>query len=426
MPTQNDPVQSQLRPTSKQIPTWREYLILLVDDDLQVLRQLRRVLEIEGEFNVITANSAEEGLDLIKNQPIKLVISDQKMEPGMGGVEFLAKVKEINPDILTAILSAYSEPELILKSVNDSGAFQYMVKPWNDDELIMKVDQCLQYYQAQSQIRKMAKANQELVARLATQEKFSLMGGLSTTLYTRFFHALRYAYKCSQKRLSKLKSGSDEETREQFARESLCGMSMALSQFRLMAEVYNQKPYFEQADLNCVISDCIEEGVEKAKLQANIEIKVEQDISELPNLWIDRELFVCALRSVFENAVRFNKPENPRIVSITAKCIKQPRWLVQLQIRDHGKGVSLPMAEKVFEPLHGASSPPSFEHLQPNALGAYNFTPYNHVGLGLTVARWCLARHEGTLELLNPGEAGAIFQIELPMVLSKVADQVGV
>src|SRR3989338_10762430 len=135
--------QDLLMPASTE--AWKKYDILIVDDEAAILDDLRSLLNLRG-FTVHTATSGEKGLELLKNLPAKLVISDQKMPGGMSGTEFLCKVRESYPDVITMVISGFTEPEYFLGAMNDAKASCYIVKPWKKPDLLNRVTQALSVY----------------------------------------------------------------------------------------------------------------------------------------------------------------------------------------------------------------------------------------------------------------------------------------
>ncbi len=107
--------------------------MLLVDDEENVLRALVRVLRRDG-YKIHTATSAAEGLDVLAKQRIQVIMSDQRM-PGVSGVEFLSRVKEMYPDTVRIILSGYTDLATVTDAINRGAIYKFLTKPWNDDEI---------------------------------------------------------------------------------------------------------------------------------------------------------------------------------------------------------------------------------------------------------------------------------------------------
>jgi len=108
--------------------------IVIVDDEEMVLTSLSSFLMLETEYNVVTFLSPSEAFEYIKNNSADLVISDYLM-PEMDGISFLAKVREVKPEIPRIILTGYADKENAIKAINEVGLYQYIEKPWDNDDL---------------------------------------------------------------------------------------------------------------------------------------------------------------------------------------------------------------------------------------------------------------------------------------------------
>lgn len=123
--------------------------VLCVDDEPNILRALSWLLR--KDFQVLTATTAEEGLELVRTGDFDVVISDQRM-PEMSGVDFLNQVKTISPRSMRILLTGYSDMQAILKSVNESEVFRFITKPWDVVELPMIVAQAAEIARRQENI----------------------------------------------------------------------------------------------------------------------------------------------------------------------------------------------------------------------------------------------------------------------------------
>ena len=114
-----------------------ERILLLVDDEKNVLMSLNRILRRE-RYNILTATSGEEGLELMARHKVGVVVSDQRM-PGMTGVEFLRRVKLMHPDTVRMILSGHTEISTLTDAINKGEIYQFITKPWENDALIATI-----------------------------------------------------------------------------------------------------------------------------------------------------------------------------------------------------------------------------------------------------------------------------------------------
>lgn len=121
-----------------------EHTLLCIDDEQNILNSLKRLLRKE-DFRVLTANSGVEGLQLLADNDVHVVLSDQRM-PGMNGTEFLKKVKEAHPDIIRIILTGYTDVDSIGEAINKGHIYKFFLKPWNDQNLKLEIRQAFEQY----------------------------------------------------------------------------------------------------------------------------------------------------------------------------------------------------------------------------------------------------------------------------------------
>lgn len=124
-----------------------KYNILYVDDEEANLRVFKNAFF--RYFNILVASSAEKGLEIIKNNEIHLIVTDQRM-PETTGVEFINKANfffkgKVLPKFI--LLTAYSDLSSIMEAVNSGGVWRYLTKPWDQNELKLVLDNALSVYQ---------------------------------------------------------------------------------------------------------------------------------------------------------------------------------------------------------------------------------------------------------------------------------------
>ncbi len=111
----------------------KDKTVLFVDDEISILSTLKRLLRNE-EYQLLTASSAEEGLELLKTEKVDIVISDMRM-PNIDGAEFLEQVKFKHPHINRMIMSGFADLESVVKAINKGDINQFISKPWDNDTL---------------------------------------------------------------------------------------------------------------------------------------------------------------------------------------------------------------------------------------------------------------------------------------------------
>jgi FixJ family two-component response regulator len=107
--------------------------LLLVDDDPAILSLMSRMLRHEG-LRILTAQSAEQALNLLAANPVGVVVADQRM-PHMSGVELLSRVKRLYPNTVRVVMTAQVDVDLVTEAINQGAVYKVLAKPWDDDTL---------------------------------------------------------------------------------------------------------------------------------------------------------------------------------------------------------------------------------------------------------------------------------------------------
>ncbi len=151
-------------------------IILLVDDERNILLALKRELHQwarDKGLEILVALSGKEGLQILEKHgsAVEIIISDLRM-PEMKGSDFLAEAKNRQPDILTVLLTGYSETEEIIKAVK-TGLFSYMLKPWDSEAMLAELDKAWEFIESR-------RKNAENAVRM--NEELRLAGELQKTI----------------------------------------------------------------------------------------------------------------------------------------------------------------------------------------------------------------------------------------------------
>jgi response regulator RpfG family c-di-GMP phosphodiesterase len=117
--------------------------ILYVDDEHINLELFK--INFRNDYQVLTADSAQKGLELISSDAVNVVISDLKM-PGMNGIEFIERIKQNSPEKVCILLTAYIEPDVMLKAINEELVFRYVTKPWRKSDLTKIIEMAFTKY----------------------------------------------------------------------------------------------------------------------------------------------------------------------------------------------------------------------------------------------------------------------------------------
>ena len=100
-------------------------------------------------YNIHTATNASEALDIVKNNDIALILTDQRM-PQVTGIEFLNMLPD-EPENIRIILTGYSDVSVVIDAINTGKVYRYITKPWEKDDLKITIDKALEAYELRRQ-----------------------------------------------------------------------------------------------------------------------------------------------------------------------------------------------------------------------------------------------------------------------------------
>lgn len=147
--------------------------ILIVDDEINNLQLLKRTFR--GSYNILTASNGYEALDVVAKEGdgISLIVSDQKM-PEMEGTEFLKRVNETHPNIVKILLTGHQDSDIIVSAINDCQLYQYILKPFDPEELKVSVNNGLKKFELSSRKTLIMKDLKELFYKTIKSISFAL------------------------------------------------------------------------------------------------------------------------------------------------------------------------------------------------------------------------------------------------------------
>ena len=137
--------------------------VLFIDDEVQNLvsfkAAFRRIYD-----EVFTAESAAEGLKILKENPaIKVILSDQRM-PEMTGTEFFASILNDYPEVIRILITGYSDISVVVDAINLGQVYRYLIKPWDEMMIKIAVDNAIELFEIR-------RKNKELIEKLADANK---------------------------------------------------------------------------------------------------------------------------------------------------------------------------------------------------------------------------------------------------------------
>ncbi len=137
--------------------------ILIVDDEPANLRMLERLFR--ADYDIITAVSGQEGLELLTHHDVALILSDQRM-PGMSGIDFLKRAAQMRQQTVRIILTGYTDVNDLVEAINSGIIYKYITKPWINTDLRQSVKRGIEHYEATKKQYLLVQENERLEERL--------------------------------------------------------------------------------------------------------------------------------------------------------------------------------------------------------------------------------------------------------------------
>lgn len=149
------------------------YKIMVVDDEPANLRALSRLFR--QEYQVITAESGSEALNLLQQHDVALLISDQRM-PEVTGIDLMKQTVDLRPQMVKILLTGYTDLGALIESINCGLVYRYVTKPWNNDDLRLTVSRALEHYEVIKSKHLTDMENRRLRARLSEISELATEG----------------------------------------------------------------------------------------------------------------------------------------------------------------------------------------------------------------------------------------------------------
>lgn len=137
--------------------------ILYVDDEVNNLQAFKATFR--RDYKIFLAESASQGRELLKEQEVNLIITDQRM-PEENGVEFLKSIIPLYPDPIRILLTGYSDIQAVIDAINKGKVYHYLTKPWEEDYLRTVIKNAFEVYALRKENKQLTssllKANDQL------------------------------------------------------------------------------------------------------------------------------------------------------------------------------------------------------------------------------------------------------------------------
>ena len=368
--------------------------VLLLDDEVRLLKALERALVSEG-FQIWTATEPEAALGVLRQQPIDVVVSDYRM-PHTDGVSFLEEVRRLRPETRRVLLTGQADINSIAEAINHGAIHRLFLKPWEHLDLVTALRE-------ESEQGRLAERAEEL-RRIADRRSHEL--GLAR----RLLQVQRMAA------VGQLAAGIAHEINNPLA-TILTFSQILLREGKLSAEDIEAVQFIEQSAHRCkkVIEAVVKFGVpnraeptdvnleelaretlsllqpELRHASVEVETALESPAPLVHGSFQDLEQIASAL---LRNAVEaFEANASSRRIKVSV--FSNDRFAC-LAVNDNGRGVAAEVSERIFDP---------FFSTKPEGEGA---------GLGLTIAERIAQTHGGEIAVVSVPGAGTTATLSLP------------
>jgi signal transduction histidine kinase len=374
-----------------------ESRILVVDDETEIRDFLFKALSRIGGFQVELAESGEEALKKIENEKFDLVLTDLKMQ-NMNGLQLVDEIAKSRPEILTVLMTGHGSIDSALEAMK-RGTSDYLTKPLNLDELIIRIHKVLDEKQRftglKSCIVDLERVNEEL--RKIDQMKSEFVSVASHELRTPLA-----SIKNAVQLILNGKTGEINETQAKF-------LSMAERNINRLTNILNNL-----LDLSRIESGKIAMKFEELDLRASIEfiltsfkaqadeksIHLRMDLpQELPPVYGDREKLEQILTNLLGNAIKFTSKGGE--ISIFAKPYPEDGNMIALSVTDTGIGIAKDQLDKIFDKFHQVEG-----SLHRSVSGT---------GLGLAITKGLVEAHQGRIWAESEVGKGSTFTFTFPI-----------
>jgi signal transduction histidine kinase len=380
--------------------------ILVVDDEPDVVRSVKDLLRLD--YKVFTATSADEGMKILQENQIDVIMTDQRM-PEMTGVEFLKQVRDPHPDATRLLFTGYADISAVIAAINQGNVYRYIAKPWDPDELQTIIREACERHdlivQRKRLIDELETANRELREANALKDAFIQVA--SHELRTPLSIAMGYS------ELAARDKNAAPPLKEYLERtnRALKRLSHLVTQITTMLEAgqFEQRLNRRDVELAGLIRDAVEDVRPFVELRRQ---KLSLDVPHaMASMSLDPEKLRDAINHLLLNAIKFT-PDGGTITVAAAQRDGEAR----VTVTDTGCGIDpthLPRIGEAFftgyDVTHHSSG--HFEHGRQG------------LGLGLSVVKSFVTLHGGKLDISSELQCGTTVTMTLPATSATPATQ---
>ena len=350
--------------------------VLYIDDEEHNLHSFKA--SFRRQYEIYTANSAAEGLKILENVSLHVIIADQKM-PQTTGVEFFKSITHTYPDPVRILLTGYTDIEALADAINHGDIYRYITKPWNDLELHNSIKNAYDAYKAKIDLRN----------KIAELEKTN--NELNRFIYS-ISHELRAPLVSAMGIVNVVKMEGLFDSNEYWALIETCSNKLDYYIQKTLQYYKNNKNVSEITSIN--FSKIIHELIELysyADRDTNFHVDIKQD----EPFYGDAFRIEVILGNLISNAITYQK-ENEENKKVDIK-VEVRHNNAEITISDNGMGILNEHLEKIFTQFFKSKT-------------------NNGSGLGLFIVKEALNKIDGKISVSSDTTDGTTFIITIPNV----------
>lgn len=391
---------------------------LVVDDEQDVLDSIRRLLR--KHYVLHLALSAAEGLKMLEEHEIHLVMTDQRM-PEMSGVEFLEQVRQNHPKMVRMLFTGYSDFTAVIDAVNRGHIYRYIHKPFEPAEFKLVVAQAAEYYlmreERQQLLTQLAEQNQKLQEQHAAlseaYEELKTLDRMRTVFMEVISHELNtptsiiIGYASLLQRPAIAADEQGKTTALSGIKSSGLRLKRITEKIAKMLAASTPTVTLEYQKINVAsLVETITNELQPVLALRSQAIEADTESQDL-TLMADEAYLRDMLMNLVVNAIKFSEDGKTIWVSAGHSTIGD-RDAVELRVRDEGVGIHPDDRDRIFDAFFG-----TFQSKY-HSSGDFGFQQRG-IGLGLAIVEKFAALHGGNVQFHSEVGQGTEFKVTLPV-----------
>lgn len=313
--------------------------VLYIDDEPHNLTGFKATFRID--YNVMIANSADEGAHMLDQHPdIKVILCDQRM-PNKTGVQFFEEIAPKHPAPVRMLLTGYTDIESVINAINRGHIYRYIPKPWQETDIRSAIEEGYKYYITTSMLN--AK-NEELQKAYNELDKFAY----SVT------HDMRGPILSVLGAIELVKSTENAEERNEILGMMEKSIQRVDTFIQNMHEYYSMKQgelQIEELDINALVAS-LKDLYDVTSKMEQTEFIVQVDQQE--GFRSDKFSLEIILNNLLSNAFKYQRKDNDaKFVQLT---ININRGIANISVKDNGIGIDKAHIEDIFNMFYRAAS----------------------------------------------------------------------